>query len=323
MFGHIVETRRKKTLADFRKMKEDGVPLSWITAYDYPLAQCAEAAGVDMILVGDSGGMTQLGYATTNPVTMDEMIVLAKAVRRGAPNTFIVGDMPQGSYEISVEEAVRNALRFIKEAGCDAIKCEGGIRVIDKVEAMVKAGIAVIGHLGLTPQSTVSFGGYKVQGKTPEGFKAIVEDALALQNGGVFCLLLEAMPTEPAGKLRDILHIPVYGIGAGKDVDGQLIIIHDLLGFYDAFRPYFAKCFVPTSIAGYLQHLAGDTNLPMLGRKERSDGIGYLVVDVIKAYIQAVTFKEFPNAEYSYKMKEEELTILTSCEAWTRGYREF
>ena len=160
----------KKNILKLQKMVELGDPITWITAYDLPFAQAAEAAGVDMILVGDSGGMVQLGYETTNPVTMDEMIILSTSVRRGAPNTFIVGDMPQGSYEVSDEEAVKNAIRFVKEAGVDAVKLEGGERVASRVRAIVNAGVSVIGHLGLTPQSTASFGGYRVQGKTKESF---------------------------------------------------------------------------------------------------------------------------------------------------------
>ena len=170
----------KKGIKDFNKMKRKGEAVAWVTAYDYPFSYCAEQAGIDMILIGDSGGMVQLGYETTNPVSMNEMLTMAKSVRKGAPNTFIIGDMPQGSYEISTTLAVENALRFIKEAGCDAIKCEGGIRVADKVKAIVDAGILVCGHLGLTPQSTSSFGGYKVQGKSRSSFESILKDALAL-----------------------------------------------------------------------------------------------------------------------------------------------
>ena len=171
----------KKTLFNFRAMKKSGEQITWVTAYNYPLAAAAERAGVDMILVGDSGGMVELGYSTTNPVTMDEMIQFASAVRRGAPNTFIVGDMPQGSYEVSNEEAVRNAMRFVKESGCDAIKLEGGLRVAMRIRAISEAGILVIGHLGLTPQSTASFGGYRVQGKTKESFEETLKDAKAIE----------------------------------------------------------------------------------------------------------------------------------------------
>ena len=161
----------KKNIFNFRKMKEKGEPISWITAYDYPFGQVAERAGIDMILVGDSGTMVQLGYKTTNLASMDEMILLSKAVRRGAPDTFIVGDMPQGSYEVSNEEAIRNALRFAKESFCDAVKLEGGARMQERVKAITNAGLLVIGHLGLTPQTTASFGGYKVQCKSKDNFE--------------------------------------------------------------------------------------------------------------------------------------------------------
>ena len=164
----------KVNVKTLKKMKNEGIPVTWITAYDLPFASAAENAGIDMILVGDSGGMVQLGYETTNPVTMDEMITLSKSARRGAPNTFIIGDMPQGSYEVCKEKAVENAMRFIKESRCDAVKCEGGRRVADKIKAIVDAGILVFGHLGLTPQSTSSFGGYNVQGKTIESFEETV-----------------------------------------------------------------------------------------------------------------------------------------------------
>ena len=241
----------KRSLLDFAKMKRNGVPTAWITSYDLPFAYAAQKAGVDMILVGDSGGMVQLGYPTTNPVTMDEMITLAKAARRGAPDTFMIGDMPQGAYEPSERDAVMSALRFVKEAGSDAIKCEGGHRIIPKIKAMVDAGILVMGHLGLTPQSTGSFGGYRVQGKSVASFEKTMEDALELQEAGVFALLLEAMPSEPAGQIARALKIPVYGIGAGTEVDGQLIIMHDLMGFYASFRPWFAKCYVPEVAAQF------------------------------------------------------------------------
>ena len=181
MQTNVVIPRKKLTLPQMQKMKLQKELVAWITAYDYPFAYAAEQAGIDMILIGDSGGMVQLGYQTTNPVVMDEMIQFAKAVRRGAPDTFIIGDMPQGAYEVSDAEAVRNSLRFVKEAGCDAIKLEGGERIAPRVKAISDAGILVMGHLGLTPQSTASFGGYRVQGKTIESFYRILEDAWKLE----------------------------------------------------------------------------------------------------------------------------------------------
>jgi len=201
MNKEIKTSKRKLTLGDFNKMKQKKEQVTWMTAYDLPFAYAAEEAGIDMILVGDSGGMVQLGYQTTNPVTMDEMIVLAKAARKGAPNTFIIGDMPQGSYEVGDKEAIINDLRFVKEAGSDAIKLEGGKRMCSRVRAITEAGILVMGHLGLTPQSTTSFGGYRVQCKTIDCFERTLEDAFALQEAGAFAILLEAIPSEPAGQI--------------------------------------------------------------------------------------------------------------------------
>ena len=307
---------KKLNLRSLVKMKQDKIPVSWITAYDLPFASAAENAGIDLILVGDSGGMVQLGYETTNPVTMDEMIVLAKSARRGAPNTFMIGDMPQGAYEISAERAVENALRFIKEAGCDAVKCEGGRRVIDKIKAIVDAGILVFGHLGLTPQSTSSFGGYNVQGKTVESFEEIVEDALALQKAGVMALLLEAMPEEPAAQIAQLLDIPVYGIGAGGKVDGLLIIMHDLMGFYQSFRPWFAKCYIPEVIQEFNEHIQSIENIRQYGRDERKDGLFALAQMAIEKYIEEVNDHRFPGQEYSYPIKEEQLSLLKESRFW-------
>lgn len=307
---------KKQNLRSLTKMKQDKIPVSWITAYDLPFASAAENAGIDLILVGDSGGMVQLGYETTNPVTMDEMIVLAKSARRGAPNTFMIGDMPQGAYEISCENAVKNAMRFVKEAGCDAVKCEGGIRVVDKIKAIVNAGILVFGHLGLTPQSTSSFGGYNVQGKTIDSFEEIVKDALALQEAGVMALLLEAMPEEPAAQIAQLLDIPVYGIGAGGKVDGQLIIMHDLMGFYQSFRPWFAKCYIPEVIQDFSKHISSIENIRQYGRDERKDGLFALAQMAIEKYIEEVSDHCFPGSEYSYPIKEEQLLKLKQSPYW-------
>lgn len=307
---------KKLSLKTLQKMKQAGEPVSWITAYDLPFASAAENAGIDMILVGDSGGMVQLGYETTNPVTMDEMIVLAKSARRGAPNTFIVGDMPQGSYEISKEKAVENAMRFVKEAGCDAIKLEGGRRVIDKVKAIVDAGILVVGHLGLTPQSTSSFGGYNVQGKTLKSFDETMEDALALQEAGVMALLLEAMPSEPAGQIAKQLDIPVLGIGAGNEVDGQLIIMHDMMGFYQSFRPWFAKCYVPEVINDFAMGLKEVEDMKQYGREHRKDGLFAIAEMAIAKYVEEVKSRQFPSAEYIYPIKEEQLAEIKQSKYW-------
>ena len=307
---------KKLNLKSLQKMKALGEPITWITAYDLPFASAAENAGIDMILVGDSGGMVQLGYETTNPVTMDEMIVLAKSARRGAPNTFIVGDMPQGSYEISKEKAVENAMRFVKEAGCDAIKLEGGRRVIDKVKAIVDAGILVVGHLGLTPQSTSSFGGYNVQGKTLKSFEETMDDALALQEAGVMALLLEAMPSAPAAQIAKQLDIPVLGIGAGNEVDGQLIIMHDMMGFYQSFRPWFAKCYVPDVINEFAAGLKDVEDMKQYGREHRKDGLFAIAEMAIAKYVEEVKARQFPSEEYIYPIKEEQLAEIKQSKYW-------
>lgn len=308
----------KTSLLKLRRMKEEKTPIAWITAYDLPFAQVAEKGGVDMILVGDSGGMVQLGYETTNPVIMDEMITMTKSVRRGAPNTFIVGDMPQGSYEVSDEDAVRNALRFIKEAGADCIKCEGGERIQSRVKAMVDAGILVMGHLGLTPQSASSFGGYRVQGKSVDSFEQTLKDAQALQRAGAFAILLEAMPSESAGQIAKQLKIPIYGIGAGNQVDGQLVIMHDIMGFYQPFRPWFAKCYIPEVINDFQEYLKSIPNLKEHGRNERKDGLLVLAEMAVKKYVDEVKENKFPCEEYCYPIKEDELKILEESRFWRK-----
>lgn len=296
-------------------MKKAGEKITWITAYSYPMAQAAERAGVDMILIGDSGGMVELGYSTTNPVTMDEMIQFAKAVRRGAPNTFIVGDMPQGSYEGSDHDAVMNAMRFVKEAGCDAIKLEGGARVAARIRAITDAGILVIGHLGLTPQSTASFGGYRVQGKTKESLEETILDATAIQNAGMVMLLLEAMPAEAAYQVSLHLKVPVLGIGAGGKMDGQLIIMHDLLGFYSSFRPWFAKCYVPEIIKEFAESV-DIPNIKKYGIDTRDDGLNKIVYLAIKKYVDEVRSHAFPSDEYTYPIKPDELASIQASSYW-------
>jgi len=306
----------KKTILNFKNMKKKGEPITWITAYSYPMAFAAEKAGIDMILVGDSGGMVELGYQTTNPVTMDEMIQLAKAARKGAPDTFIVGDMPQGSYEISDEIAVKNAMRFVKEAGCDAIKLEGGLRVAKRIKAITDAGIVVIGHLGLTPQSTASFGGYRVQGKTIESFEETIKDAFIVQESGAELLLLEAMPAQSAEQVAKQLDIPVLGIGTGHLVDGQLIIMHDLLGFYPNFRPWFAKCYLPQVIDKYKDMISQQSDLKKFGIDTKEDGLNYLVCLAIGEYINEVKLKQFPLEDYTYPIKSEELENIQKSSIW-------
>ena len=232
---------RKVTTATLAALRERGEAAVFLTAYDYPTAVFADRAGVDMLLVGDSAAMTMLGHPSTVSITMDEMLVFTRAVCRGAKRAFVVGDMPFLSYQVSDEEAIRNAGAFIA-AGCDAVKCEGGARVARRVRAMTDAGIAVMGHLGLTPQSLGQLGGYRVQGKTVAAVRQLTDDALALQEAGAFAVLLEAMPAEAAAYVRERVGILVYGIGAGPQVDGQLVISHDILGnFVGEIRPRFVR----------------------------------------------------------------------------------
>ncbi len=232
---------KKKAIQDFYRMKKEGEKVTWLTAYDFPTAQFAEKAGLDMLLVGDSLGMCVYGYKSTIPVTMDQCIVHCDAVRRGAPDTFIIGDMPFMSYQTSDEEAVVNAGRFLKEGDVDAIKLEGGTRVASRIRSIVEAGIVVIGHIGLTPQSSGILGGHKVQGRTAKDAALVVEDALAVQEAGAHMLLVEAVPPEVVEYISKVLTIPVFSIGAGKDCDGQLLIVSDLIGQFQAFTPKFVK----------------------------------------------------------------------------------
>jgi len=231
---------KKKTVLDLVRMKEKKDQVAWVTAYDFPMASFAEQAGMDMILVGDSLGMIVLGLDGTNPVTMEDCISHCKAVRRGAPNTMVIGDMPFGSYQVSVPDAVFNACRFLKEAQVDAVKLEGGVRVKDKIRAIADAGIAVMGHIGLTPQSSGQLGGFKAQGRTVQSAQAVIEDALAVEAAGAFSILVEAVPPEVTAFLCELLSIPVYSIGAGP-AHGQLLICGDMLGLFQAFTPKFVK----------------------------------------------------------------------------------
>lgn len=232
---------KKKSRLDFIRMKKEGEQVAWVTAYDFPTASFAEHAGMDMLLVGDSLGMVVLGYQGTIPVTMDDCIRHCQAVRRGAPNTFCIGDMPFMSYQISDEDAVYNAGRFLKEADMDAVKLEGGRRVLTRIKAIADAGILVMGHIGLTPQSSGVLGGFKAQGRDPESARDLIEDAIAIQNAGAWALLLEAVPPELSQFLTKKLEIPVYSIGAGGPCDGQLLICGDMLGLFQAFTPKFVK----------------------------------------------------------------------------------
>jgi len=233
---------KKKGRLEFLQMKKAGELAAWITAYDFPTASFAEAAEMDMILVGDSLGMVVLGFQGTVPVTMEDCIRHSQAVRRGAPNTFCIGDMPFMSYQVSDENAVINAGRFLKEADMDAVKLEGGRRVASRIRAITDAGIQVMGHIGLTPQSSGQLGGFKAQGRDPDSARELIRDALAVQEAGAYALLLEAVPPELTEYIWKKLTIPVYSIGAGAPCDGQLIICGDMLGLFQAFtHPFFCQ----------------------------------------------------------------------------------
>jgi 3-methyl-2-oxobutanoate hydroxymethyltransferase len=271
--------KKKKMIHELVGMKQAKEKVVWITSYDYPTAQFAEEAGVDMILVGDSLGMCVYGYKGTVPVTMDQCIVHAEAVRRAAPNTFVIGDMPFLSYQTTCEDAVRNAGRFLKQADCDAIKLEGGKRIIPQVRAILDAGIVVCGHIGLTPQSSGQLGGHKAQGRTVDAAKLLVEDAVALYEAGIQLLLLEAIPPEVGKTITELLPIPVYGIGAGMHTDGQLIIVSDLIGQFQAFTPKFVKKYA---------------------------NVAEVVTNAIRAYGEDVRKGAFPAEEHCYRMVEGE-----------------
>jgi 3-methyl-2-oxobutanoate hydroxymethyltransferase len=237
------EPRKKITTRTLRKMKRDGKPITMLTAYDYATAQALERAGIDTILVGDSLGMVVLGHETTIPVTMDDMIHHCKAVSRGASTPLLIGDMPFMSYQVSVEDAVRNAGRFLKEAGMDAVKLEGGRERADAVSAIVSTGIPVMGHLGLTPQSVHQMGGFRAQAKSVAAAQRLFEDAVILEESGCFGIVLESIPARLARIVSERIDIPTIGIGAGVGCDGQVIVSHDLLGLFDRFTPRFVKTY--------------------------------------------------------------------------------
>ncbi len=231
----------KVTVNDFWKKKVEGKKITMLTAYDYPFARIVDEAGVDAILVGDSLAMVVQGLENTLPVSMDEMLYHTKMVSRAVQRAMVIGDMPFMSYQASVEDAVRNAGRFLKEAGAEAVKIEGGAEVVEKVYAMVRSDIPVMAHIGLTPQAIHRMGGYKVQGRTEEARRRLLEDAKALQDAGAFCIILEAIPLDLARQITESLNIPTIGIGAGPHCDGQVLVLHDLLGLFERFVPKFVK----------------------------------------------------------------------------------
>jgi len=275
-------SRLPMTLPRLAEMKRLGEPIVMVTAYDFPSALAAEKAGVDMVLVGDSGAMTDLGYDSTVPVELDEILMLAKAARRGLSSPFLVGDLPFGSYEVSDEQAVTTALRFVKEAGCAAVKLEGGGPTsVARARAISSAGIPVMGHVGLTPQTSTALGGYRAQGKTAEQALLIRDQAIALQQAGCFSIVFEAIPSELAAEIMPRISVPVIGIGAGGGVDGQVLVFHDLLGIREGIGARFVKRY-----ANILDEM----------------------VDGVSAFADDVRDRSFPGPEHGYSIDYDELT---------------
>jgi len=273
---------KKLTIPDIRNRKND-TPIAELTAYDYPWAKVADTAGIDVVLVGDSLGMVVLGYPDTVSVTMEEMIHHTKAVVRGVERALVVTDMPFGSYNSSIPAAIDNATRILKEGRADAVKLEGGVSMAPTVAAIVNAGIPVQGHIGLTPQTATSLGGFKVQGKSAQAAKQLLDDAKALEDAGCFSIVLEAIPAPLAERITQTLSIPTIGIGAGAGCDGQVLVIHDLVGLYDRFTPKFVKQYAKI-------------NEPIL--------------EALKQYKAEVENRSFPTEAHSFTMKSEELDKL-------------
>ena len=274
---------QKVSLLDLQQKKADGKPITMLTAYDYPGATLVDEAGIDIILVGDSLAMTVLGYPNTVAITVDEMLHHCKAVARGAQHALLVGDMPFMSYQINRTEAIRNAGRFLKEAQMDAVKLEGGGDVVETIRSIVKAGIPVMGHLGLTPQTATMLGGYKIQAKTAETAQSLLDDALALQDAGCFAIVIEAIPAAVGAFVSAKLKIPTIGIGAGQKCDGQVLVFHDVLGIFDKFTPKFVKQYA---------------------------NLRQPIVDAFKAYVNDVESGTFPADEHSFKIEADELQKL-------------
>jgi 3-methyl-2-oxobutanoate hydroxymethyltransferase len=268
------------TLPRLLEKKRLGEPIVMVTAYDYPSAKVAQEAGVDLVLVGDTGAMTVLGYPSTVPVTTDEMLMLASAVRRGLRTPLLVGDLPFGSYEASDEQAIATAQRFIKQAGCDAVKLERGGTSVQRARAIVQAGIPVMGHVGLTPQTATALGGYRAQGRTAQRALQVAQDALALEQAGCFSIVFEAIPAAVAQALMERLEVPVIGIGAGPATDGQVLVFHDLLGIYDGHVPRFAKRY-------------GEVRAQMVAG--------------VAEYAAEVRCRAFPAPEHTYSIDDDEL----------------
>jgi 3-methyl-2-oxobutanoate hydroxymethyltransferase len=273
----------KLPLTELAAMKQEHRPIVMVTAYDFPTARLADAAGIDIVLVGDSAAMTVLGHDSTVPVTMEEMLMLARAAGRGADRPLVIADMPFGSYQVSDTEAVRNAIRFVKEAGSDAVKLEGAGPACDRVRAIVGAGIPVMGHLGLTPQSATMLGGFRAQGRTAQEAQRLLDDAHALEEAGCFALVLEAVPAPVAERVTAAVGIPTIGIGSGRGCDGQVLVLHDLLGLYEGHAARFVK---------------------------RYAEIGAAIQDALERYAADVRDGSFPGDEHTYSIPEDELARL-------------
>jgi 3-methyl-2-oxobutanoate hydroxymethyltransferase len=271
------------TVPRLAEMKQNGEPIVMVTAYDFPSAQAVEEAGVDVVLVGDTAAMVVLGYDATAPIRMDEMVTMASAVRRGLKTPLLIGDLPFGSYEASNELAVQSAQRFVKESGCDAVKLERGGASVDRARAIIRAGIPVMGHVGLTPQTASALGGFKTQGKTAAAAAKLAEDALSLQAVGCFAIVFEAVPAAVTEVIQEKLEIPVIGIGAGSATDGQVLVLHDLLGIHEGRTPKFVKRYAEVRRA---------------------------MVDGLRSYTAEVRSGEFPGAEHIYSIEPGELAEL-------------
>ncbi|MBC8015116.1 MAG: 3-methyl-2-oxobutanoate hydroxymethyltransferase [Sporomusaceae bacterium] len=279
----ITVEKRKVTIPQLREMKQQGKRFKMVTAYDYPLASVIDKSSIEVILVGDSLGMVVLGYDSTVSVTMEDMLHHIKPVVRGAPNTLVVADMPFGSYNVSISEAISNANRMMKEGRADCVKLEGGSTVIDTVRGIVNAGIPVMGHIGLTPQTVSQLGGFKVQGKDAEAALKLLEDAQKLEEAGAFAIVVECVPAPVAKLITEKLSIPVVGIGAGPDCDGQVLVAQDMLGMFDRFVPKFVKQYA---------------------------NLNGLIMEALEQYAAEVDNGEFPGPEHSFGMKEEVLKKL-------------
>jgi 3-methyl-2-oxobutanoate hydroxymethyltransferase len=275
--------RRPVTLTKLAEMRALGEPIVMITAYDHPSALVVEQAGVDVVLVGDSAANNVLGYADTIPITVEELLMLAAAVRRGLKTPLLVGDLPFGSYEASDAQAIATAHRFVKEAGCDAVKLEGGGASAERARAIVRAGVPVMGHVGLTPQTATALGGYRAQGRTAERARQVLDDALALQEAGCFSIVFEAIPAEVTDAIMEHMEIPVIGIGAGPSTDGQVLVLHDLLAIHDSFKPKFVKRYAEVKAA---------------------------MLTGVQAYAEEVRTRAFPGPEHVYGIAPEELERL-------------